>query len=409
MLTLAAALSVLMGLSLGLLGGGGSILAVPILLYVVGVGAKEAIATSLLVVGATSLACVASHARGGHVRWRVGLTFGAFAMVGSAAGGAAAAWISGQVLLLLFAAMMVAAGVAMLRPRREAHGSGRGRRGSISLIALEGAVVGAVTGMVGAGGGFLVVPALLLLGGLSMRDAIGTSTLVIALKSFAGFAGHASHVAIDPAVAGLIIAFAIAGSFVGSRLGRRVDPSQLRALFATLVLVMAAVIAVQNLPPAWRHALLVERWPFWAGGAAIGGFVLLLLGVTGRTLGVSTGFSDACALPFDPEARRSWRLPFLVGIVAGGGVAALVAGALEPTAAMGLFDSALQLGTPAKAAVFLGGGVLLGFGARLAGGCTSGHGIAGVAQLAPASLLATAVFMASGMLVAHLLFTPVGS
>jgi len=150
-------------------------------------------------------------------------------------------------------------------------------------------------------------------------------------------------------------------------------------------------------------ATMVDRWPFWLGGLAIGGFVLLLLFATRNLLGVSTGFADACAAPFDPTMRRSWRIPLLLGIVAGGFVAAITSGAFSPTWSMGIFDARVTDAFVPKALMFLGGGVLLGFGGRLANGCTSGHGIVGTALLAKSSWIATAVFMATGILVTHLL------
>lgn len=408
MIAVIALLSALMGLTLGLLGGGGSILAVPLLLYVVGIGAKPAIATSLLVVGATSAVCAVQHARAGHVRWKTGLVFGGFGMVGAYGGGVVAEYFSGTTLLLLFAGMMVAAGVAMIQRRASTSDEPVGATPSLWKAAAEGLVVGAVTGLVGAGGGFLVVPALVLFGGLDMRSAVGTSTLVIAGKSFAGFAGHATHVAIDYELAALVIGFAVVGSIAGTALVRRIDPARLRRVFGGFVLLMSGVILYQQATPEMMHAVFVDRWPFWAGGAAIGAFVLVFLVVTGKALGVSTGYYDACSVPFDAAARRSWRLPFLLGIVGGGLLAAWGAGALAPTAAMGMFDAAVPVSLAAKAAIFTGGGVLLGFGARLAGGCTSGHGIVGMALLARSSLMATGVFMVTGFLVAHLMFRVAG-
>ena len=409
MMALTALLSTLMGMTLGMLGGGGSILAVPILLYVAGTEPREAIATSLLVVAITSVLCVVQHSRAGFVRWRTGLTFGSFAMLGAFGGGLLAQFVAADILLVLFSAMMVFAGLAMLRGRR-------GRNESPSLeselplgkAAAEGLIVGAATGLVGAGGGFLVVPALVLLGGLDMRAAVGTSSLVIAMKSFAGFAGHASHVPIDWALAGWIVGFAIVGSLVGTAVVRKLDPSKLRRAFGAFTLVMASVLAYNEAPAELIQALFVDRWPFWAGGAAIGAFVLVFLASTGRALGVSTGYADACSVPFDPEARRSWRLPFLAGILGGGFLAALASGQLEPTHAMGMFDTLVGSSVALKAVVFTFGGVLLGFGARLAGGCTSGHGIVGVAQLARSSLIATAVFMATGILFTNFIVHTLG-
>jgi uncharacterized protein len=150
-------------------------------------------------------------------------------------------------------------------------------------------------------------------------------------------------------------------------------------------------------------ATLSDRWPFWAGGLAIGAFVLVLLLTTRNLLGVSSGFADACAAPFDPKLRRSWRLPFLLGIVVGGFVAAVVAGSFSPTWSMGLFDTSITSAFVPKALLFLGGGILLGFGSRLANGCTSGHGIVGTALLAKSSWIATAAFMITGFIVTQVL------
>lgn len=405
MLVLAAILSVVMGVTLGLLGGGGSILAVPILRYVVGAEAKEAIATSLLVVGATSLSCTLHHARAGNVKWKTGIVFGLFGMGGAYAGGFLAKYVPGTLLLVLFALMMVAAGVAMIRGRKETETV---RPASLTKAALEGLVVGLVTGLVGAGGGFLVVPALVLFGGVDMRSAVGTSTLVIAMKSLAGFAGYASHVSIDPMVATLVIGFAVVGSFAGAALVRRIDPARLKTAFGWFVLAMAGVMLYQEATPEVLQAVFIERWPFWVGGIAIGLFVLAFLLATGKALGVSTGFYDACAVPTDPSARRSWRIPFVVGIVVGGLLAVVLGGGFAPTLSMGMFDTFISSSLLVKAPVFLLGGVLIGFGARLAGGCTSGHGIVGMALAAPSSLIATASFMFSGFLVTHLVLGAIG-
>lgn len=246
MLVLAIALSLLIGLSLGLLGGGGSILTVPILVYALGVEAKAAIASSLVIVGVTSFAAMLQHARAGNVEWRTGLVFGAAGMVGAFGGGLLADVFSGRTLLLLFAGMMVATSIAMFRGRKET-GAAAPHRPSTPKIVLDGVVVGAVTGLVGAGGGFLVVPALALLGGLPMKRAVGTSLLVIAMKSFAGYLGHASHVAIDVPLTAIVAASAVVGSVLGGVLASRVRPEALRKGFAAFVLVMAAFQIVQEL------------------------------------------------------------------------------------------------------------------------------------------------------------------
>lgn len=252
----AALLSLAIGVSLGLLGGGGSILTLPILVYVVGLEIKSAIATSLLVVGATSLAAMVAHARAGRVRWRVGASFGAASVVGAFAGGHVAHVVPGQLLLAGFTALMAITGLVMLRRRtddtaRTAPGPGRTARTS-----MLGAGVGALTGMVGAGGGFAIVPALAMLCGLGIAEAVGTSLLVIALNSLAGFAGHLGHVAIDVRVAFIVTAAAVVGSLGGASLASRASPAVLRRGFAVLVLAMAATMTYRQLPAEIRSHLI---------------------------------------------------------------------------------------------------------------------------------------------------------
>ena len=256
MLVLGIALSVLVGVALGLLGGGGSILTVPILVYVLRLPAREAIATSLLVVGTTSLTAIVPHALAGRVRWRTGLAFGLAGMLGAYGAGRVARFIPPTVLMMLFGAMMLITAVAMLRGRETATGSGRvGSGGAESGVArgagerrelpagkvfLEGLVVGVVTGLVGAGGGFLVVPALVMLGGLSMDVAVGTSLVVIAMKSFAGFAGYLDSTAVDWQLASMVTGAAVVGSVIGGFLVGRLAPDRLRRGFALFIVAMAA-------------------------------------------------------------------------------------------------------------------------------------------------------------------------
>lgn len=238
MLAVVLLLSLLIGTSLGLLGGGGSILTVPILTYVADMPAKSAIAASLFVVAATSAVGALSHARAGRVRWRTGLLFGAASMVGAYGGGRLAAYVPARVLLIAFALIMVAAAYAMLRKPKKVAPRGAVEHKTGKAI-LDGVLVGSVTGLVGAGGGFLVVPALVFLGGLSMEIAVGTSLLVIAMKSTAALAGHLGHVDIDWPTTLAVTAVAIGGSFIGSRLANRISPESLKRGFGVFVAVMA--------------------------------------------------------------------------------------------------------------------------------------------------------------------------
>ncbi len=273
MIALAVVLAVLVGVSLGLLGGGGSILAVPLLVYVAGMDAKEAIATSLLVVGTTSAVALIPHARAGRVRWRTGLLFGAAGMVGAYAGGRVAEFIPGTVLLVAFSLMMLATAVAMIRGRKAPSRSAHSELPVVRVL-LDGVVVGLVTGLVGAGGGFLIVPALVLLGGLPMSVAVGTSLLVIAMKSFAGLAGYLASVQIDWPVALAVTAAAVLGSLVGSRLTGVIHPETLRKGFGWFVIVMGMLVLVQQVP----SDLAAQPW-FWVtvGTVLVVGLVSALL------------------------------------------------------------------------------------------------------------------------------------
>ncbi|GAB4097987.1 sulfite exporter TauE/SafE family protein [Sinomonas halotolerans] len=250
-LVLTLLLSVAIGLSLGLLGGGGSILTVPILTYVAGLDPKEAIAASLFVVGVTSAVSVVSHARNGRVKWRTGLVFGAAGMAGAFAGGLAGGHIPGTVLMVAFALMMVATAVAMIRGRRSGKGAAHQAHDAelpVGKVVVEGVVVGLVTGLVGAGGGFLVVPALALLGGLPMPVAVGTSLVVIAMKSFAGLGGYLTSVSLDWGLVAAVTAAAVVGSLLGSRLAGRIPEAALRKGFGIFVLAMGVFVLAQELP-----------------------------------------------------------------------------------------------------------------------------------------------------------------
>ncbi|MFC7549261.1 sulfite exporter TauE/SafE family protein [Plantactinospora sp. GCM10030261] len=251
-LALTVGLAVLIGISLGLLGGGGSILAVPLLVYVADLPAKEAIATSLLVVGVTSAVGVLPHARAGRIRWRTGLVFGSAGMAGAYAGGRLAEFIPAGVLLTGFALMMLATAGAMIRGRRDTPGRAAPHELPVLRVILDGVVVGLVTGLVGAGGGFLVVPALALLGGLPMPVAVGTSLVVIAMKSFAGLAGYLSSVSIDWGLATAVTTAAVAGSLVGGRLAGRIPENVLRTAFGWFVVVMGSFVLARQLPDGVR-------------------------------------------------------------------------------------------------------------------------------------------------------------
>lgn len=244
-------LAIFMGLALGLLGGGGSVLAVPILVYALGFGAREAVAASLAVVGLTSLFGVAGHWKADHVRLRVALVFGPIAAVGAYLGARLAGFLSDSVQLSLFAMVMLVAAYFMFRNGKIVKNGGKASAdGSVRRLLLRFAVpgtgVGLLTGLVGVGGGFLVVPALALLGGIPMETAVGTSLLVVAINSFAGFAGYLGHVEIPWGITSLFTALAIIGTVIGTFLSRYVPQHALKKGFAVLLVAMAIFILYEN-------------------------------------------------------------------------------------------------------------------------------------------------------------------
>lgn len=243
------------GGSLGLLGGGGTILTLPLLLLL-DVEPKPAIAMSLMVVAATAAVAAIAHAREGNVDWRAVALFAPTTAVGGYAGGRAAAFFEGDVLLLIFTGLMIAAGVATMRPAPAR--SQAGARPAAFALALPGAVVGSITGLVGAGGGFLFVPAFVLVAGLSMRRAVGTSLVVISINSIAALAGQLGHVAVQLDTAGAVTAAAATGAWLGARLVRRTPEAWLRRVFGIFILVIAAWMLARS---PYVHALFCGPTP----------------------------------------------------------------------------------------------------------------------------------------------------
>jgi uncharacterized protein len=250
MIILAALLSVVVGLVLGLLGGGGSILMLPILVYIIAVPAAEAVAMSLLVVGTTSCVALTSHLRTGNIRWGTGLWFGSAAMLTAYVAGRLGRAIPAPILLLAFGALMLITATLMLRARPQASEVESAANFSptyVLRIALQGAAVGCVAGLVGAGGGFLIVPTLVLVARFPMRAAVPTSLLIITLQSAAGFLGKVQGLHLNWKLAFIATLFASAGSIIGSRLARRVAQDQLRKGFAWLVLSLGSFMILKEL------------------------------------------------------------------------------------------------------------------------------------------------------------------
>lgn len=240
------ALAALIGLSLGLLGGGGSILTVPILVYVVGFEAKQSVAMSLAIVAVVSLVGAAGHWRAGRVRVRTALAFGVVAMAGAFGGARLAGLLTGAVQLVLLAVVMLLAAGLMFTRAGRGEPAGTPPEHGLALVAAAGLGVGVLTGLVGVGGGFLIVPALVLLLAVPMKEAVGTSLLVITLNAAAGFAGYLGTVDIDWGFLAGFTAVAIGGIVVGTRLVRHVPTGALRRGFAVFLVVVGAFILYQN-------------------------------------------------------------------------------------------------------------------------------------------------------------------
>jgi uncharacterized protein len=250
---LGLALAALIGLSLGLLGGGGSILTVPIFVYVLGFAAKPAIAMSLPVVGATSLVGALGHWRAGNVNPRMALIFGGVAMLGAYAGARLAIFVSGTVQLTLLAVVMLAAAISMFRSSRRGTvpagagaASASGGAMSLGLVLAVGIGVGLLTGLVGIGGGFLVVPALVVLGKVPMKQAIGTSLVVIAMNSLSGSLGYLGQVRMPWGFLALFTGVAIAGILLGTYLVRFVSQAALKQAFALFLVLMGSMMLYKN-------------------------------------------------------------------------------------------------------------------------------------------------------------------
>lgn len=240
------------GLSLGLLGSGGSILTVPVLVYLAGQDEKVAIAGSLAVVGAIALAGALQYLRSGQVDWRNVGWFGIPGMMGTWLGAVIAAFVPGLAQLALFAIVMLIAAVMMLRGNHLADPVNHRPRETWK-IALDGLAVGVLTGLVGVGGGFLIVPALVLLGGLTMHSAVATSLVIIALKSFSGFIKYLSILEqqgldLDWPLLGIVTVFGILGSWFGNRLAGQVPQLLLRRIFGVFLVLMGAYILWRTVP-----------------------------------------------------------------------------------------------------------------------------------------------------------------
>jgi hypothetical protein len=241
--------SAVIGLSLGLIGGGGSIITLPVLVYLLHVEPYSAVGMSLAVVGGTSLVGAGLHHRAGNVNLRVAALFALSGMLGAFFGARLMYLFTPPALLLTFAALMTVVSLRMLwTASAEAVREETPRASSLAKLLPAGLAVGVLTGFLGVGGGFLIVPALALFGGLGMKPAVGTSLVVIAVNCAAGLAGHLQHGAFDLRLTALVTAIAMAGAVAGARFSHAAHPATLRRIFAWFVLAVAVFLIYRNLP-----------------------------------------------------------------------------------------------------------------------------------------------------------------
>lgn len=237
-------LGFMIGLVLGFLGGGGSILTVPVLVYIVGQSPQAAVTASLIIVGSNASMGAMFHRRSGSLNWRVALLFGGVGMVTAYFAAGFSHHIPAPVLMTLFAVLMLVVGGLMILRKTPARGDEEPRGWVVTL--LSGAGVGILTGFLGVGGGFLIVPALVMLVGLPVRQAVGTSLIVIAMNSMAGFLGHLSNLTLDMVVVGIFVGAGLVGAFAGARLARILKPEMVRTSFAVFVVLLGVFLLVDN-------------------------------------------------------------------------------------------------------------------------------------------------------------------
>jgi len=252
--------AVLMGMTLGVFGAGGSILTVPILVFLMGVPASEATAYSLFIVGITALFGAYSYYKKDLIQFKVGFIFAIPAFTGVYSVrlllmpalpehiASFGSWDLSKdtLVLIVFSVIMIMAAYSMIKPSKK-DVEGKKKTLNLPLIAVEGLIVGAVTGFVGAGGGFLIIPALVILAGLGMKDAVGTSLMIIAFKSILGFVGDIqSGMAIDWFLLFEVTGLSIIGALIGERVSRNLDGNKLKPIFGYFVLVMGISLLLRE-------------------------------------------------------------------------------------------------------------------------------------------------------------------
>jgi uncharacterized membrane protein YfcA len=233
----------LVGVMLGLTGGGGSLLSVPALIYLAGLSVKDAVANSLAIVTITSFVALLLMAKRKNIDWRVGLIFSIISILGAYLGAKLAVLVPDLLILMLFYSVMLMSGFSMIEKAMSKTQIMKAPRVSVLKLASLGVGLGAFTGLVGAGGGFLVVPVLIIYAGLGVKIAIGTSLLVVSFKSLAAFIGYSSHAVIDYSLISYLTALAALGAMAGVLIGSRISESKLQLLFGLTIFISAMVLA----------------------------------------------------------------------------------------------------------------------------------------------------------------------
>lgn len=289
MIALTVVLAVFVGIALGLLGGGGSTLTVPLLAFVAGLDARHAITTALLVVGVTSAVGSVAHARSGRVQWRAALLLGPTGMAGAYLGGRLALYVPGSISMGVFAVIMIVSATVLLNDRRNAEATTEPNLPAVKTAVL-GISVGVVSGMTGAGGGFLLVAVLALVGGLALPIAVGTSLVIVTMHCVAALAGRLSGEHVNWQLAVMVTAAAVIGSLIGERMTPKIDPRILRTAFGVLILLMASVVIARETGPTF--------------GPAAAGIAMAIVGLYlfARRFGAD-GRIDSLAAARPPEAN----------------------------------------------------------------------------------------------------------
>jgi uncharacterized membrane protein YfcA len=288
-IALTVVLAVFVGIALGLLGGGGSTLTVPLLAFVAGLDARHAITTALLVVGVTSAVGSVAHARSGRVQWRAALLLGPTGMAGAYLGGRLALYVPGSISMGVFAVIMIVSATVLLNDRRNAEATTEPNLPAVKTAVL-GISVGVVSGMTGAGGGFLLVAVLALVGGLALPIAVGTSLVIVTMHCVAALAGRLSGEHVNWQLAVMVTAAAVIGSLIGERMTPKIDPRILRTAFGVLILLMASVVIARETGPTF--------------GPAAAGIAMAIVGLYlfARRFGAD-GRIDSLAAARPPEAN----------------------------------------------------------------------------------------------------------